>query len=307
MQTVIDIDNIKKRFGDTEVLKGISFQIQQGEIFGFVGHNGAGKSTLIHILTGIVQKSSGSFQCLNTSDDHLDDVKKRIGVMPDIANLYQHMKGVGFLQYMGSLVGDPRSKEECEQLLQRVGLEDAGDKKIKTYSFGMKKKISIAQALLGQPELIILDEPTSGIDPESAIDIRHLMTELQQQGKTIFLTSHNLDEIEKICDRVGILSEGVMKRIGSPQALKMNEQTGVPLVIRTEPVLDESLLQKMTTELDESLTLLESRQDDSVVNVSDMAIIPELTKLLVAKNINVFEIKLTEQSLEDVFMEAKSS
>lgn len=207
MMNVIEVNHLTKNYGAAEVLKGIQLTVREGEVFGFVGHNGSGKSTFIHTLTGIANKTSGSFEILGTPDVQLNQIKTRIGVMPDVSNLYHHMKGINFLKYMGSLVGDQRSGEEYEELLKDVVLQGAGNKKIKSYSFGMKKKISIAQALLGDPELIILDEPTSGLDPESAIEIRKMMSRLQDEGKTIFLTSHNLDEIDKISDRVGILSE----------------------------------------------------------------------------------------------------
>src|SRR5699024_5363887 len=184
---IISIYQLAKKFDIVEVLKGIDLSIHKGEVFGFVGHNGAGKSTFIHILTGIAKKSGGEFEILGIPDTRLDEVKEKMGVMPDISNLYEHMKGLQFLTYMGELTGDKRNKQDYIQLMHDVGLEGAENKKIKSYSFGMKKKISIAQALLGNPELIILDEPTSGIDPESAIKIRQLVTKLQKEGKTILL------------------------------------------------------------------------------------------------------------------------
>src|SRR5699024_6693275 len=152
--------------------------------------------------------------------------------------------GIDFLRYMGDLAGDNYSKKYYISLMKDEGLEGAEKKKIKSYSFGMKKKISIAQALLGNPEIIIIDEPTSGLDPESAIEIRRCETKLQKNGKIIFVTSHKLDESEKISDRVGILSEGVMKKTGTPRELKTEAKEAIGLLIRTKPVLTAATISK---------------------------------------------------------------
>lgn len=302
--SIIKVENLTKNYGTAQVLRGIDLTIQEGEVFGFVGHNGSGKSTFIHTLTGIINKTSGSFEILGTPDSQLDTIKKSIGVMPDVSNLYHHMRGIGFLKYMGRLVGDTRSKEAYEELLKRVGLEGAGMKKIKSYSFGMKKKISIAQALLGDPEIIILDEPTSGIDPESAIDIRKMVTELQESGKTIFLTSHNLDEIDRISDRVGILSDGVIKKLGSPRQLKAEAEGKVSLSVRTAPALTAAQTAELANNLGIDVTFIGTNKEYALLNVSAEAEMPRLSKGLIESGIQLYEVKVEEQSLEDVFMNA---
>lgn len=301
---ILQTKQLTKSYGVTAILKGIDLTIHQGEIFGFVGHNGAGKSTFIHTITGIVNKSSGSFHIMGVSDQQLNQIKSNIGVMPDVANLYHHMKGIQFLRYMGKLTGDTRSREEYETLMKEVGLEHVTKKKIKTYSFGMKKKISIAQALLGNPSFIILDEPTSGLDPESAIHIRCLIKRLQKQEKTILLTSHNLDEIDKISDRVGILSDGVIKKLGPPEYLKTNIEAGCRISIRTKPVLPEAAVQRLSSELGISLSFLEEKESHTQVQIGSEEDIPLLVKELTASDFLVYELKIEERSLEDVFMNA---
>ncbi|ALX47682.1 ABC transporter ATP-binding protein [Lentibacillus amyloliquefaciens] len=299
---MIKVNQLTKKYGATKVLKGINLIIYQGEVFGFVGHNGAGKSTLIHILTDIVNKSGGSFEMLGISDNHVNETKKRIGVMPDITNLYENMKGIDFLRYMGDLAGDNYSKKYYISLMKDVGLEGAEKKKIKSYSFGMKKKISIAQALLGNPEIIILDEPTSGLDPESAIEIRKLVTNLQKSGKTIFLTSHNLDEIEKISDRVGILSEGVIKKMGTPRELKTETKEDIGLLIRTKPVLTAANISKVSEALDMNVSFVDTQKDYTFLNVTSEDDIPKLSKEIMESGILLYELKVEERSLEEVFM-----
>ncbi|TCP30925.1 ABC-2 type transport system ATP-binding protein [Scopulibacillus darangshiensis] len=300
----IEVENLIKRYGSANVLNGINLTVEKGEVFGFVGHNGAGKSTFIHTLTGITRKSSGSFSILGTPGGELDRVKKKIGVMPDIANLYQHMRGIDFLRYMGNLAGDMRTKRSYEELLEEVGLKGAGGKKIKSYSFGMKKKISIAQALLGDPELIILDEPTSGLDPESAIVVRKMVTRLQEEGKTIFLTSHNLDEIEKVSDRVGILTDGVIKKLGTPRELKAQAEGGVQLAVRTKPVLTAEVVNELKEKSGLNLAFVETKREFTLLQLPSDDELPRLTRALLDGGVDLYEVKVEERSLEDVFMNA---
>lgn len=299
---IIEINKLTKSYGATKVLKGIDLTVHQGEVFGFIGHNGAGKSTFIHTITGIINKSSGSFEILGIPDHQIDKAKKRIGVMPDISNLYEHMKGIHFLRYMGEIVGDQRSKSDYESLMKDVGLEGGEKKKIKSYSFGMKKKISIAQALLGDPNLIILDEPTSGLDPESAIKIRKLVKKLQEQGKTILLTSHNLDEIDKISDRVGILNDGVIKKLGTPRQLKEETEAGLRLSIRTKPILQENCIQELSRKLEMDVSFVDSKKEYTLLNISSDEDIPKLSRELFESGFLVYEMKVEQRSLEDVFM-----
>ncbi|AIF42903.1 ABC transporter ATP-binding protein [Virgibacillus sp. SK37] len=299
---IIEVNHLTKKYGSTEVLKNINLEIHQGEVFGFVGHNGAGKSTFIHTITGITNKSAGSFKIMGVSDNKLNKVKNRVGVMPDVSNLYGNMKGLQFLNYMGKLTGDKRSKKDYETLIRDVGLEGAEKKRINSYSFGMKKKICIAQALLGNPKLIILDEPTSGLDPESAINIRNLVTRLQNQGKTILLTSHNLDEIDKVSDRVGILSDGVIKKLGTPRQLKEETGAGVTISVRTKPALQEEDLQKLSEKLKLDIILVETRRGYTFLQVTSEEDMPKLSKEIIKSGVFLYEMKVEQRSLEDVFM-----
>lgn len=162
--------------------------------------------------------------------------------------------------------------------MKEVGLEDAAQKKIKSYSFGMKKKICIAQALLGNPDLIILDEPTSGIDPESTINIRDLVIKLKEEGKTVFLTSHNLDEIDKVSDRVGILSDGEIKKLGTPRQLKEGIAAGVTISVRTKPILQKNDIQKLSEKMNTDIIFMEAKKDYTLLQVPSEEDLPEVSK-----------------------------
>lgn len=299
---VINVQNLTKNFGSSHVLKGINLAVNKGEIFGFVGRNGAGKSTLINALTGIINKSSGSFSILGVPDHELDKVKHRVGVMPDVSNLYQHMKGLHFLKYMGRLMGDRRTILELGELMEGLGLKGAENKKIKSYSFGMKKKICIAQALLGEPELIILDEPTSGLDPESAIVVQKLISHLQKTGKTIFLTSHNLDEIDKISNRIAIMRGGVIKAIGTPRELKQTTKDSIRLSVRTKPSIGPSHLEEIKKTYGVNVNYIQSKNEYTYLNLSSEEDLPKFSSALIESGIHLYEIRVEEQSLEDVFI-----
>lgn len=302
MKEMIKVQQLTKSYGSSAVLKGINMTVQEGEVFGLVGHNGAGKSTFIHTLTGIVNKSGGSFEILQTADNKLNKVKQQIGVMPDISNLYEHMRGISFLMYMGSLVGDKKNKEDYVDLMKDVGLEGAENKKIKSYSYGMKKKISIVQSLLGNTDLLILDEPTSGLDPESAIHIRDLIANLQRSGKTILLTSHNLDEIDRISDRVGILSEGIIKKSGTPNQLKQGIESEVTISVRTAPDLQQAFVRQLEHKLEEDIRFIGKENGYIQLQLAMEENIPALSQLLIASDYKLYEIKVEQSSLEDVFM-----
>ncbi|MGX9807872.1 ATP-binding cassette domain-containing protein [Exiguobacterium acetylicum] len=291
----IEVRGLTKSFDAKEVLREVNLTVEQGEIFGFLGRNGAGKSTLIQILTGITQASAGTVSLLGEPADRLDAIKRRIGVMPDTSNLYHEMTARAFLEYMAGLSGIHVSKNEVLELLGRVGLSGTERQKIGSFSFGMKKKISIAQALVGNPELLFLDEPTSGLDPESAIDIQRLLFALKADGKTIFLTSHNLNEIEKICDRVAIMAEGRIVRCGTVASLQEAIGQEVQIRIRTVPQLEPSHLPNDVHELSQT-------DEHTRLNLPTEEDIPELLVMLAKQDIKVYEVHIERQSLEEIFL-----
>ncbi|WP_313491839.1 ABC transporter ATP-binding protein [Exiguobacterium sp.] len=291
----IEVRGLKKSFGTKEVLREVDLTVERGEIFGFLGRNGAGKSTFIQIMSGITHSTGGTVALLGEPADRLDAIKQRIGVMPDTSNLYHDMTARAFLEYMAGLSGVRISKQEVLRLLEQVGLSGTERQKIRSFSFGMKKKISIAQALTGNPELLFLDEPTSGLDPESAIDIQRLLLALKAEGKTIFLTSHNLNEIEKICDRVAIMAEGRIVRYGTVASLQEAMRQEIQIRIRTVPQLSPSHLPAYAR-------LLSQTDDCTQLDLSTEEDIPELLVMLAKQDVKVYEVQIERQSLEEIFL-----
>ncbi|WP_329470882.1 ABC transporter ATP-binding protein [Exiguobacterium sp. 9-2] len=291
----IEVRGLKKSFGTKEVLREVDLTVERGEIFGFLGRNGAGKSTFIQIMSGITHSTGGTVALLGEPADRLDAIKQRIGVMPDTSNLYHDMTARAFLEYMAGLSGVRISKQEVLRLLEQVGLSGTERQKIRSFSFGMKKKISIAQALTGNPELLFLDEPTSGLDPESAIDIQRLLLTLKAEGKTIFLTSHNLNEMEKMCDRVAIMADGRIVRCGTVASLQEAMRQEIQIHIRTVPRLEAS-------HLPEYARLLSQTDECTRLELTSKEDIPNLLISLAKQYVKVYEVQIARQSLEEIFL-----
>jgi ABC-2 type transport system ATP-binding protein len=215
-----------KRYGKVEALKGVSLDVEAGEIFGLLGQNGAGKTTLIKTLLGIIKPSGGKALLLEQPAGTAA-VRKRIGYLPEDHRLPDYHSGASLLDFYGALLGVPA--RECRaripDVLEMVGLKSRMHSKIRTYSKGMKQRLGLAQAILHDPEVIFLDEPTDGVDPVGRREIRDLMQGLKRKGMTIFINSHLLGEVELVCDRVGILQQGHMLQIGEVSSLTI--QRGV--------------------------------------------------------------------------------
>jgi len=223
MQTAVEVRNLTKRFGTTIAVDNISFDVLSGEIFGFLGPNGAGKTTTTRILTGVIPLDAGTATVLG-HDIRSEPVlaKQEFGVVPETSNAYTDLTAWQNLMLMGELYGLPRARaaQRSSDLLGMVGLLQRKDQKVQAYSKGMKQRLILAMALLHEPPLLFLDEPTSGLDVQSTQMILAMLRDLNQQGTTIFLTTHNMEEANRLCHRVGIIHGGKMVAIDAPEKLK---------------------------------------------------------------------------------------
>jgi len=223
MPPVIHAENLTKIFGNNTAVDHISFDVYQGEIFGFLGPNGAGKTTTTRMLTGVIPPDAGVVIILGYNV-WLEPVlaKQKIGVVPETSNAYTDLTAWQNLMLMGELYGLAKNLVESRssELLRMVGLSKHTDQKVQTFSKGMKQRLILAMALISEPELLFLDEPTSGLDVQSSHMIISLLQELNQQGTTIFLTTHNMEEANRLCHRVGIISNGKIITIDAPEKLK---------------------------------------------------------------------------------------
>lgn len=219
MDVAIELENVSRSFKNhfwqnkKEVLKDVSLKIYQGEIFGFLGPNGAGKTTTIKIITGLIRPDSGSIKIFGHPADALE-VKKRIGFLPESPYFYEHLTGYEFLKISALLSDQKDYKSTILGLLEKVGLKHAVRLQLRKYSRGMLQRIGIAQALIAEPELLILDEPLTGLDPIGRKEIKDIILEQKAKGNTVFFSSHILPDAEAVCDRIGIIIEGQIIKVG---------------------------------------------------------------------------------------------
>lgn len=215
----IVVENLTRDYGSIRALDDVSFSVEHGEVFGFLGPNGAGKTTTIRILTGQLRPTLGQAWVLgNHVVEDRRSLKPQIGVVFEYQNLYERLSAYDNLNFAADLYGVPKSR--VGHILEQVGLKDRGRDKVKNYSNGMKQRLLIARALLHQPKVLFLDEPTRGLDPNLAREIRAFITTLAQEGVTVFLTTHYMEEADQLCDRVAILEKGHIVALDTPAQLK---------------------------------------------------------------------------------------
>jgi len=220
--SAIVVANLTKRFGEVIAVNDISFQVNKGELFGFLGPNGAGKTTTIRILTGVIRADGGAAS-IEGFDAGGIRAKQIAGVLPEMANAYNDLSGWDNLMLMAKLYGVPSSeaRDRSEKLVESLGLLERKTSLVKTYSKGMKQRLILSMALVSDPELLFLDEPTSGLDVQSARLINNMLRNLNGKGKTIFLTTHDMDEANQLCDRVAIINKGRIVAVDAPEKLRM--------------------------------------------------------------------------------------
>ncbi|HET9017593.1 MAG TPA: ABC transporter ATP-binding protein [Thermomicrobiaceae bacterium] len=217
---IVEVENLAKHYGSLHAVDGISFTVAEGEVFGFLGHNGAGKTTTIRMLTGRARLTSGAARVGGFDvASQMERIKPLINLVPEDPNLYERLSGRDNLRFFAELYDVPTSR--VDELLATVSLTEAAARKVKTYSSGMKQRLLVARALINQPRVLFLDEPTRGLDPTSARELHELVAAMAHQGTTIFLTTHYMEEADTLCDRVAFLSRGRIVALDSPRELKL--------------------------------------------------------------------------------------
>jgi ABC-2 type transport system ATP-binding protein len=244
-KSLISVENLTRKFGEVTAVEELTFQVKEGEVFGFLGPNGAGKTTTIRMLCCLISKTSGDARIDNYEIGKPADslkIRKMIGLVPDNVGLYEDLTVFENLDFYGKLYEFPEGprRENIERFLKMLDLWDRKDTRAGSLSKGMKQKLALARALIHQPKLLFMDEPTANLDPESAKTVRDFILEIKQQGRTIFLNTHNLDEAQRICDRIGIIKTRLL-RTGTPEQIRESltgPRTEVRLARVTEDLLD---------------------------------------------------------------------
>ena len=303
-RSIIRTAGLTKRYGDVTAVKGLALVIQEGEVFGLLGPNGAGKTTTTLMLLGLTEPTEGS-AVIDGHDCTRDSiaVKKIVGYLPDSIGFYPDLTGRENLHFTGDLNGLEQSvcKERAEQLLNRVGLSDAADRKTGTYSRGMKQRLGIADVLMKDPKVIIMDEPTLGIDPEGIRELIALIRELSvKDGRTILISSHQLYQVQQICDRVGIFVQGELIACGPIGELgKQLENEGL-YILDLQAVPDDDRLHRLLKELPDVRAL--HRDADGLLHLeSGRDLRREVTALLVKENYTLLQLRQRGGDLEEIY------
>jgi len=229
--TAIELDGLRKEYADVVALDGVDLTVEEGEVFGFLGPNGAGKSTTINILLDFIRPTAGSATVLGHDvREESEAIRERIGVLPEGYDVYERLTG---REHMEFTIESKGTDDDPEELLERVGVADAIDRRAGGYSKGMKQRLVLAMALVGEPDLLILDEPTTGLDPNGAREMRQIIREESERGATIFFSSHILSQVDAVCDTVGILQSGQLIAKDSVEGLR-DAQGDMTLVVTVE-------------------------------------------------------------------------
>lgn len=292
-EITLSIKGLRKRIGKREIIKGLDFELKSGEVFGFLGPNGAGKTTTIRMLVGLIRPTAGSIHVCGY-DVKKDFVKamSHLGCIVENPELYPYLTGMENLQHFSRMIPNFDSKH-LEYVVKLVRLQDRIDDPVKTYSLGMRQRLGIAQALLGKPKVLILDEPTNGLDPMGIREMREFIRFLaEKEGLTVLVSSHLLSEIQLMCDRVAVISKGRIIKVDTvSNLLNLQEQ----LVWKVTPV------EKGTKLLQTATSVMLDEENRLVTPFSEKSSL--LNQMLVENGVEVHEIQRKVPTLEDLFLE----
>ena len=305
---MIEVKNVTKKYGNFTAVDNISFNIEEGEIVGLLGPNGAGKSTTMNMITGFIEPTEG--EIIIDGNDILKKpkkAKKQIGYMPEGVPLYNDLTVKEFVNYMADLKMVPRKekKENIQKVLEQTNLVEVKNKLIRNLSRGYKQRVSMAGALVGNPKILILDEPTVGLDPKQITEIRALIKSLGKEH-TVILSSHILSEISQICEKVIIINKGKIIAIDTPENLeeKVKDENAVTLTVEDK----ENKIEEVTKQIKgiKELKLIKDNEDGTkqyvIVSEEKMDIRKEIFEKYAKAHITIFELKKRETTLEDAFM-----
>ncbi|WP_426242403.1 ABC transporter ATP-binding protein [Nocardioides sp. LHG3406-4] len=288
---VVETDRLTKKYGDRLAVDSVSMTVRCGEVYGFLGPNGAGKTTTLRMMLGLIRPTSGTANILGRPAGG-PEVTSRVGALIEGPGFFPYLSGRDNLRVLARYGG--LAESEVDEALRRVDLTDRANDRFKRYSLGMKQRLGVAAALMGEPELIVLDEPTNGLDPAGMADMRALVVELARGGQTVLLSSHLLAEVQEICDRVGVINGGRLLRESTVAELR-----------------GDTTLRIRATPDDRALAIAMRVAGDDGVRVTAQGLIldlpasaaPDLTRQLVAADVDVHEVAPMERTLEEVFFE----
>jgi ABC-2 type transport system ATP-binding protein len=292
----IELDSATKRYGDVTALSGLDLQVREGEIYGFLGPNGAGKSTTINLILDFIRPTSGNVKVFgHDAQAESMTIRQRTGVLPEGFDLYDRLTARQHLKFVNK---SKNANTDPERITERVGIPDAIDRKVGGYSKGMQQRLALGAALIGEPDLLILDEPSSGLDPAGAREMREIVREEAERGATVFFSSHILGQVDAVCDRVGILQDGTLVAEDTIEGLRDATGSEAVLTVNVDHVPEGALSAVRglpgVSEVSATETTVTARcRDDSKTTVLNE---------LEATGASVTDFSLEETSLEELFM-----
>ncbi|MDD3678089.1 MAG: ABC transporter ATP-binding protein [Dehalococcoidales bacterium] len=297
-ENILVTRGLTKRFGNNKksitAVDNLDLEVHQGEVFGFLGPNGSGKTTTIGMLLGFIWPTSGSIEFFSDGKSKPAKLLRRIGVVMDSPSFFPYLSGLNNLRYF-AMITNCAGRGDIDRVIEMVGLKERAKDKVRTYSMGMKQRLSLALALMHDPELVILDEPTNGLDPAGIIEFRETIRRLQGDGKTVFLSSHLLSEVEKVCSHVALISRGRILASGSVEEL-LGKTKAIWLKV-SDADGAVCLLEGI-----EWIKSVKKKETGLVVAEAEEQRAYEINELLISNGIHVNETKISEGSLEDFFL-----
>lgn len=294
MEYIVETSNLSKRFGKDLAVEGLNMKISKGEIYGFLGPNGAGKTTTIRMLLGLMKPTSGRIRIFGQDiKQQRKNILTKVGSLVENPSYYPHLTAYENLEALRKIIGVP--KKRIYEVLEIVRLTEVADKKVKGFSLGMKQRLGIAMSLLNQPQLLILDEPTNGLDPSGIIEIRELIKRLPEEfGMTVLISSHLLTEIDQMATTVGIVTKGKMIFQDSIETMRTLAGHAISLkVSQAEQAWRLLLANGMKVEHENGLIMLHESSNEMVA---------EAVRLLVQANLSIYRVEEEKRSLEDIFL-----
>lgn len=293
-ETILEIENLCKNYGNLKALTNLNVKVQSGTVFGILGPNGSGKTTTLGILMGVLNATSGTFSWFGNGQE--DENRRRIGTLLETPNFYPYLTAIQNLEIVAKIKRVENAEEEIMNVLKAVNLYSRRTSEFRSYSLGMKQRLAIASALLGEPDVLVLDEPTNGLDPQGIAEIRGLIIEIAKAGKTIIVASHQLDEIEKICSRVLILKNGVTLK--ESRIDELTEKTR-QIAISAENLkqLEEIILRL------EGAKIAKSTHLELLIDVPESYSAVTINQFCFENGIVLSSLKESKMSLEDQFLE----
>lgn len=304
--TVLAVKHLKKKIKDKWIIKGVSFELKEGEVFGFLGPNGAGKTTTIRMLVDLIKPTEGSIEICGISlKDKPGEALSHIGCIVENPELYAYLSGWENLEHFARMLSGV-DESRIEEVVAIVGMDQRIHDKVRTYSLGMRQRLGIAQALLGRPKLLILDEPTNGLDPQGIKEMREFIRKLAESGLSVFVSSHLLSEIQLMCDRVAIISHGQVISVGEVKELiRQDVSTVVWHPAPFENGLDLLAAANAVTVISDDarqMELADIGAERGVVTEMRPEDIPEINRQLLARGVSVYAIQIKNPTLEDLFL-----